>query len=156
MSTKKSTTKSARGSGSAPTLVPSSPKARISRRGLRAKGLGFEREVAAFFRMTGFIKAERHLEFQTSKAKGIDLDSTGPFRVQCKSFRKYPSISRIKEIQDASGIPLLVVKANGERPMVALPMEDFMRMTEAWLRSMSKEKQAEHEWADPHEMDLGF
>lgn len=128
----------------------------ISKRGLRAKGHGFEREVAAFMRMIGFIKAGRLLEFQSTKAVGVDIEATGPFRIQCKSFKRYPNFSLIEEIQDKTGIPVLVAKGNGKPPMVALPLEDFLRMSEAWLRSMSKEKQAEYDWADPREADLGF
>lgn len=131
-------------------------KSKISRRGLRAKGNTFERDIARDLREAGFIHAARHLEFQTSNAVGVDLDHTGPFRIQCKSFKKYPSMSLIKEIRDKTGAPLLVAKGNGEQPLVAMEWSFFLKIMGVWMRSLSPEKRAEYKFHLPEEMDLGF
>lgn len=131
-------------------------KRKVSRKGVRQKGNTFEREIAMDLRMMGFTKAGRHLEFQINNAVGVDIDHAGPFRIQCKNFQKYPSMSFIEEVQDKTGIPLLVAKANGKPPLVAIPWDEFLKIVSAWMKTMSKEKQEEHKWANPSDLDLGF
>lgn len=137
-------------------IQPTKPR-RVSARGARKKGHDFEREVAAFFRMIGFLQAGRNLEqFQKHKQVGVDLENTGPFRVQCKNHQKYPNLSIIEEITDKSGIPLLIAKANAKRPLVALPLEDFMRMAQLYMASMQVDLRQAHRWTNPEDVDLGF
>jgi hypothetical protein len=101
---------------------------RLSRR----KGHNFEREIAIFFRNI-FPEARRHLEYQDAEANGVDLVHTGPFKIQCKRGRKYSSLQAIKEItanELIGDIPLLITQGDHERILVALPLEDFIRLAE--------------------------
>lgn len=94
----------------------------------RTKGHGFEREVAIQLRKV-FPECKRHLENQIQEAKGFDLDNTGPFRFQCKAMARYAPISRIEEVQDLAGtIPALITKGDRKKPVVALYLEDFIRI----------------------------
>ena len=104
----------------------------------RTKGHGFEREIAIAFRKAGFPEAKRHLEYQACEAKGIDLDNTGPFKVQCKRGRKYHSLSAIEEIEldpIEGGIPVLVTRGDNKTALAALPLVDFLdlvKRAKAW------------------------
>jgi len=65
------------------------------------------------------------------EAKGYDLDSTGPFRFQCKAFKKYAPISCIEEVKDLKGtIPALITKGDRKPAVVCLYLEDFIRILE--------------------------
>lgn len=96
----------------------------------RTKGHGFERQVAILFREV-FPGAKRQLEYQEDECRGVDLEGTGPYRVQCKRMRKYVSLSAIKEVQcdELLGeVPVLVTQGDRERILVALPLEEFLRL----------------------------
>lgn len=101
----------------------------------RTKGHSFERDIAARFR-TVFPNAIRELEYQKSKAVGVDLANTGPYLVQCKRFKKYAPISCIEEIRarDVNEIPVLVTKANNQPTLAVIPFEHFIKLLE--LESM--------------------
>ncbi len=97
----------------------------------RSKGHGFERDVANAFKTIGFANARRQLEYHADDAKGIDLQGTGLYLVQCKKFKGYAPISAIEEIQSdfALGeIPVLVTAGDGLEPMAVLPFKDFLRL----------------------------
>ena len=65
------------------------------------------------------------------EALGFDLDNTGPFRFQCKRNKKYCSISKIEEVQDLKGtIPALITQGDRKRPVVALYLDDLIRILE--------------------------
>lgn len=96
----------------------------------RTKGHSFEREIAIALRMV-FPKARRQLEYHESDCNGIDLAETGPYKIQCKRGRKYSSLSAIKEVvadEMIGEIPVLVTKGDNERILVALPLEEFIRL----------------------------
>lgn len=104
-------------------------KSRLSKMS-RTKGHSFERETAIALRLV-FPAARRHLEYQDCEANGVDLVETGHYRVQCKRGRKYASLSAIKEVtaDELMGeVPVLVTKGDGERPLVCMPLEEFIRL----------------------------
>lgn len=93
----------------------------------RTKGHGYEREIANKLKPL-FPDARRHLEYQTGAAElGIDLINTGNLLIQCKRYKTYVPITKIKEIKEASGkIPVLVTKADRQPDMVVLKLDDFL------------------------------
>lgn len=92
----------------------------------RTKGHSFEREIAKFFQTIGYLEAKRHLEYQSEEVVGVDLDNTGPYKVQCKRNKGYAPINKIFEIQDMKDcIPLLITKADNKPAMVVMPLSDF-------------------------------
>jgi hypothetical protein len=93
----------------------------------RAKGHGFEREIAIQFRKNGYPRACRQLEYQ--EGKGIDLANTGLFDVQCKRTKKYTSFSAINEIPREEGrVPLLIAKEDYGEVLVAMPLDYFFEL----------------------------
>ncbi len=101
--------------------------------GGRAKGHGFEREIAILLRPV-FPDARRHLEYHADDANGVDLINTGYFRFQCKRGRKAAPLSKIREIEccELSGdVPVLVTQGDRDRVLVALPFEEFLRLLKA-------------------------
>lgn len=94
----------------------------------RRKGLNFERELAKRFREEGiFPDAKRHLEFQFSECAGYDLDNTGNLKIQAKRNKKYCSITKIEEVKE-DGIPVLITKGDGLRPVACLYLDDFIKI----------------------------
>lgn len=102
----------------------------------RTKGHGFEREIAIALRDI-FPDARRHLEYQDAEANGVDLINTGKYFIQCKRGRKYASLTAIKEVQcdEALGdVPVLVTKGDNEKILVALPLDEFIRLLKQTLK----------------------
>jgi len=93
----------------------------------RTKGHQFERDIAIIFRDIGFKDARRQLEYHLADCNGEDIANVGPFRIQCKRNKTYAPLSKIKEIQNKSGIHLLITKADKEPAMVCLKLEDFVK-----------------------------
>ena len=96
----------------------------------RQKGHAFEREIAQAFRLV-FPEARRHLEYQKSEARGFDIANTGKYRIQCKRGRRYASLSAIKEVdadEVLGEVPVLVTRGDNEPALVALPLDEFMRL----------------------------
>lgn len=80
-----------------------------------------------------FPQVKRHLEFQKQEARGIDLDNTGDYRIQCKKLKKYAPISCIEEVQchDWLGeIPVLITAADDKPPLAVIPLHEFIRLVE--------------------------
>ena len=95
----------------------------------RNKGLNFERDTVKALRKMVFPYAKRHLESQKEEAKGYDLDNTGPFKIQCKRYKKYCSVSKIKEVQTQPGeIPVLIQKADREETLVTMYEKDWLKL----------------------------
>lgn len=109
----------------------SKKKARkVSHAGARQKGLQFEREVANKLGHI-FPEAKRHLEYQASEVDGADIAGTGPYKIQCKNYQNYVSISKIREVHHKCGeIPVLVTKGNKLKPMAIMPFDDWVRVLE--------------------------
>lgn len=94
----------------------------------RNKGHGFERACAIALRKI-YPNAKRHLEVQKAEAMGFDLDCTGPFRFQCKAFKKYANPNRIEEVVFKKGeIPALITKGDHKKPIVCLYLDDFIKI----------------------------
>lgn len=105
-----------------------------SRKGKTAikKGKQFEREVAQLLGHI-FPEAKRHLEFQADEAaQGVDLSNTGPFKIQCKNYQNYVSVSTIFEVklQSEDDIPVLLTKGNRLETMAVLPFRDLITLME--------------------------
>jgi hypothetical protein len=94
----------------------------------RNKGVNYEREIARKFSKL-FPKARRQLEYHEDDANGVDIQGTGKLKIQCKRGKKYAPITKIREIQP-SGIHLLVTKADRERDIVCLYLDDFLAIIE--------------------------
>ena len=94
----------------------------------RDKGHGFERTTAIEFRRF-FPQAKRQLEYQ--EGLGVDLADVGRFRIQCKRYKTYAPIAKIKEAGEVEGaIPALVTKGDREKVVIALYLEDFFKILE--------------------------
>jgi hypothetical protein len=113
---------------------PFNKKDFMSGKASRNKGHNFERAVANKFADAGYTKARRHLEYHEDDCHGVDLDNTGPFKVQCKAHKNYVSINTINEIKDLKQgeIPVLITKGDRLEPMAALPAKDFYNLVEAF------------------------
>lgn len=92
----------------------------------RNKGANYEREIARKFSSV-FPKARRQLEYHQDDANGVDIQGTGKLKIQCKRFKGYAPISKIKEIQP-SGIHCLVTKGDRERDVICLYLDDFLEI----------------------------
>lgn len=92
----------------------------------RRKGHSFEREIARLFKPL-FPKAQRKLEYQEGDCTGVDLKNTGPFKIQCKRYKEYAPLNKIFEV-DEEGIALLITKADSKPTLVALKLEDFLKI----------------------------
>jgi hypothetical protein len=95
------------------------------------KGKQFERDIANSL-LHIFPKAQRMLEYQSSVVKGVDLENTGEFDIQCKRNQAYAPISKIKEIavKDPDRTPVLVTKGNNVPAMAVLPWDKFVKIIE--------------------------
>lgn len=103
-----------------------------ARRAARNKGKAYENTVAKMLRHI-FPNAKRHLEFQFQEAHGIDLDNTGPYRIQIKKHRAYVPVTTINEVQCErllGEVPILVTAGDGLEAMAVLPFEDLISMME--------------------------
>lgn len=97
----------------------------------RTKGVAYERKIAQAFKDIGYVGAKRHLEYQVDEAHGIDLDGTGPYKVQCKKTKKYVSLNTIKEIKcnrKAGDVPVLIAGADNQPSLVVVHLEDFLEI----------------------------
>ena len=105
-------------------------KRKISHKGARQKGLAFERFVANKLKHL-FPNAKRHLESQIQDCMGYDIDNTGNLYIQCKAYAKYAPLTKIQEVKAPSqGIPVLATKGNNQKPMVAMYLDDFIKIIE--------------------------
>lgn len=96
----------------------------------RNKGKSFENQVCKLFRPI-YPNARRLLENHADDANGVDLLHTGPYRIQCKAYKQYAPLTKIKEVQceELLGeVPVLVTKGNNQRILVAIPIEEFLRL----------------------------
>ncbi len=93
----------------------------------RTKGHSFERKIASECREIGFPEARRQLEYHEDDAKGVDIQGTGCFKIQCKKLKAYVSINTIKEVQcdREKEIPILVTAGDGLEPMAVISWSDL-------------------------------
>ena len=96
----------------------------------RRKGHQFERDVANKFKKL-YPFAKRHLEMQKAEALGFDIDNTGPFKIQCKAYKDYVPISRIKEAPNGKNdIPLLITKGDNKPAVACMYLDDLLSILE--------------------------
>lgn len=96
----------------------------------RRKGHSFERQIAIELRQV-FPEARRQLEYHSKDANGVDLQGTGFYRIQCKRGRKWASLNAINEVvadELLGEVPVLITQGDRERILVALPLEEFIRL----------------------------
>jgi len=94
----------------------------------RTKGHSYEREIAKKLREI-YPNARRALEYQ--EGTGVDIENTGKLRIQCKRGKRYAPVTKIKEVQ-LEGIPVLITKADREKDIACLYLEDFLEMLEVF------------------------
>ena len=99
----------------------------------RNKGHAFERKIARMFREAGFPNAQRQLEYQ--EGKGVDLQNTGRYLVQCKRGKQYAPITKIEEVYSSldknnNHIPVLITKADRKEVMAVIPLDHFLEICE--------------------------
>lgn len=96
----------------------------------RRKGHAHERAIAIAFREI-FPGARRQLEYHVDDCKGVDIQGTGRYKIQCKKFAKYAPITCIQEVEcdrDLGDVPVLVTAGDRQEAMAVLPFDDFLRM----------------------------
>lgn len=91
---------------------------------LKNKGIGFERWVSNFLKKF-FPLSKRHLEYQGQECKGVDLDNTEPFAIQCKRYHNIGVYKWLEEIKDNSAIPILIAKADRKEPIIVGYLDDL-------------------------------
>ncbi len=75
-----------------------------------------------------FPSARRKVTNHAGVENGVDLELTGIFRVQVKNHKRYVPMNAIEEIADTTGIPLLVSKAERQRWLAVLPLDDLLKI----------------------------
>ncbi len=94
----------------------------------RTKGHSFERHTAIQFRLV-FPEARRQLEYHVKDANGVDLQGTGKYKIQCKRFKKYASISCINEVKcQTNHVPVLVTRGDNCKAMAVIPLTELIRL----------------------------
>ena len=100
----------------------------MSGRRSRTKGHGFERKIAQAFREF-FPTARRKLEYHIDDCNGVDIEDTGRLQIQCKKYKSYAPISKIKEVVAKPGaIPALITAGDRETPIICMPLSAFMEI----------------------------
>ena len=90
----------------------------------RRKGHSFERWVSNFLKKF-FPLSKRHLEYQAQEShKGVDIDNTAPFAIQCKSYKSIAVYNWLEEIDKSKGIPILIAKSDYKKPILIAYLED--------------------------------
>ena len=96
----------------------------------RIKGKSFENQIAKLLRPI-FPNVRRLLENHADDANGVDLLHTGPYKIQCKAYKQYAPLTKNEEVQCEEmlgDVPVLVTKGNNRRILVAIPIEEFLRL----------------------------
>jgi Holliday junction resolvase len=107
----------------------------MSGKASRTKGHSFERKIARKMQEVGFENARRHLEYHMDDAKGVDIDNTDPFKIQCKALKKTPNIPKVfDEIKDVDedGIPVVAFKVDRKGEYICLKLQDFLNLVDYW------------------------
>lgn len=70
----------------------------------------------------------RKLEYNQDDIDGRDIKNTGKLAIQCKRLKKYAPLTAIEEITIPNKINMLVTRADRKKPIVALYLEDFLKI----------------------------
>jgi hypothetical protein len=92
----------------------------------RKKGHSYERIIAQKLRKV-YPRARRLLEYQ--EGVGHDIERVGPFKIQCKRYKDYAPISKIKEVK-GDGVHCLVTRGDREKDVICLYLDDFINILE--------------------------
>lgn len=114
-----------------PAPVKNPEKVRKGKNAVR-KGKAFERDIANLLGHI-FPEAKRNLEFQADEAiHAKDIAGTDVYKIQCKNYQNYVSISTIFDVRLSTNddVPVLVTKGNKLPPMAVLPLGDFISLLE--------------------------
>jgi hypothetical protein len=95
----------------------------------RDKGARGEREAVHKLRRI-FPRAGRKIANQAGVENGVDLVNTGRLRVQVKLQRKYASVTTLDAIEDTSGIPAVLTRADGCEWRVIMRLDDLLDILE--------------------------
>jgi hypothetical protein len=94
----------------------------------RAKGAGFEREVATALRPI-FPHVER--AWEAAQGKGYDLTQTGNLDFQCKRYKGSVPMSKLLEVPVRKGrIAVLAARSDRSEALVTLRLSDFVAILE--------------------------
>lgn len=93
----------------------------------RSKGHEFERWVSKYLKRF-FPFSKRHLEYQVEECKGVDLDNTEPFAIQCKRHNQIAVYNWLEEIKDKTAIPILIARADRKKPIIIGYLDDLSHM----------------------------
>ena len=101
----------------------------------RRKGHQFERDIVNLLGEG----AKRVLEYQ--EGLGFDVEY-GRLRIQCKRGKSYAPINRIEEVYEGMkksnnkditmAVPVLITKADKKRAIVAMYLDDFLKIYEGY------------------------
>lgn len=95
----------------------------------RIKGRRFEQEIVNDLKAVGMLDARRNLGESGGQLLGVDVIG-GVYRIQCKRYKGYASLSKLDEVPGTPGtVPLLVTKADRKPALVAMRWADFLALT---------------------------
>jgi hypothetical protein len=104
----------------------------------RVKGAQGERDIVNRFKKAGFLDATRNY---ADKVDGLGVDVwAGALDIQVKTYKNYAPLSKYKEVKSNAGFKALVTKGNNEPWMIALKLDDFLKIVNdislVWDRSL--------------------
>ncbi len=99
----------------------------------RNKGHTFERKVAILFRRF-FPQAKRGVQTRGGTAEAPDVDGT-PWYIECKRMKRCNILGALRQAEEGSGAndlrpPLAVCRNDRDKAVVALYLEDFLKIVE--------------------------
>jgi len=94
----------------------------------RRKGHQYERDIVNKLKKI-FPKCKRRLEYQQLDVRGIDLDNTGSFSIQCKRGRRYAPVNTLEEV-GGTGIKMLITRADKKRSVACMYLDDLLMILE--------------------------
>jgi hypothetical protein len=99
------------------------------------KGKRFELRIARLWEKIhgGIVKRSRTVNIELDN-EGVDLVGTDPFLIQCKAVERNINYMDILERMPNDGIRVVVHKRNNRPIVVALYLDDFMDLTETYLK----------------------
>lgn len=115
----------------------------------RRKGHGFEREVARMLRALG-IPARRTIQSRGGGKEGADVDTAGPFHLECKTGRQ-PNLwaafrQARRDCEDTGRVPVVLAHREAELPgqraeeVMVLPLSEGLRLLAEDLKRWQAEE----------------
>lgn len=95
----------------------------------RAKGAGYEREIANFLKSYGY-DAKRSGQYQSQSSDAApDVSGFPPFWVECKRMKRiviHGWMQQAIESSQPADIPIVICRGDGKSSLVVIDLEDFM------------------------------